>query len=362
MVCITGVSRVRGGHTTRGIPTMTERSLTRRESLFGIGAASTALGGGALVSNAFAGEEQDGKDETTDGKKGGLRLEFVCHEKTRAKFRVHNERADGAKVSWKVDADREALENDLNVDLDDLDEDDIDDDDLDDIEDGLDDDDIDDVLDDIEGLRGKLTVPKGGSKTFRARVVPKYAAVDLYHGGKKVDTADVSKRKCEKAGKSDGIDLEAVCHRTRKVEFDDLDGADFDNAFAPDVTDVDEDFDPDGETIVNGQEVDDDDLDDFDDVDGIDDTDDLEGLDGTAKVREAKFRVHNWNDEAVKVNWHVNGGDQGGKLSLEGRDSAHFWVTLLDDQKTSVSVTVDGDVVDAEKADTDAGCADVHGD
>ena len=402
--------------------------LSRRQSLLGIGAVGTALGGGALgVSGVFDSEEtaedktkgdkqksgngdktgdQDDQDDETAAK-AGLELEVVCHEGGEAKVRVRNKRSDEAELSWKVDIDGLDLD-DLDIDdLDDLDEDDFDEDDLaaleayaqsqglnvtaEDLEhlegkqielDGTTLDlgkktidleklaekkgvDLEDTEFDLDKLYGKVTVPKGGVESFWAAALSKDSNVELYYDGKRIESVSVDTAACQKSTMADKIDLEAVCYRTRTVDFGDLDDHSLDNADGSTVSGVSEDFDPDGETIVNGEEVDEDDLDDLDDVfgdSGPSGAGDLEGLEGTATVREAKFCVHNHGKEDVKLGWTVNSDTQGGKCYVDAKGSDSFWVTVLDDQKTSVTVTYNGEAVDTEKADTDTECTDDHDD
>ncbi|NUC73318.1 hypothetical protein HTZ84_13520 [Haloterrigena sp. SYSU A558-1] len=346
--------------------------LSRRQSLLGIGAVGTALGGSALgVSGVFDGDETDGKK--TDGKKraagddkkdddrddeaatkAGLDLEVVCHESGEAAVRVRNERSVEATLSWKVDVDGLEL-GDLDtaaleeVDPDDFDEDDtaaleayarsqgmnVDADDLErlegkrielngttldlgkrtiDLEElaeekGVD---LEDAEFDLDKLYGTVTVPKGGVESFRAVALSKDSAVELYYDGKRIESVSVDTAACRESTMADKIDLEAVCHRTRTRN--DGNGA------------------GDGDTG------------------------------GVEKTTEAKFCVHNHGKEDVTLGWTVNGDEQGGECHVDAKGSDSFWVTVLDDRKTSVTVTYDGEAVDTEKADTDAECTDDHGD
>ncbi|ADB59630.1 hypothetical protein Htur_0733 [Haloterrigena turkmenica DSM 5511] len=88
------------------------------------------------------------------------------------------------------------------------------------------------------------------------------------------------------------------------------------------------------------------------------DTENGTGDGGVEKTKEAEFRVHNHGKEDVKVGWTVNSDKQGGKANVDAKDSDSFRVTVLDDQKTSVTVTYEGEAVDTEKADTDTECTD----
>ncbi|MCU4742897.1 hypothetical protein OB955_18800 [Halobacteria archaeon AArc-m2/3/4] len=397
---------------------MTERnSLSRRESLLGIGAAGTVLGGTALgISSVMAGdddekgkdnetdsegkgddsktdqekEEQKAKDEDeddqedTDGeKKGAFELALVCHRKGKATFRVHNDLSEAAKVSWSTDTagqtdgdtddngddgeadedfdpDGETIEDGEEVDDDGDDNGDNGDTDTDngDTDTNNGDTDTDDGYEDGD-FSGKVTVPKKDSETFETDVVSKDTTVSLYYDGKKVATEDVDKDVCEKSTMADKIDLEVVCYRTRKGDDYDDNGDDGDtDDNGDDEGEADEDFDPDGETIEDGEEVDDDDDDDNGD-NGDTDTDngDVDNGDDDTKTREAKFRVHNGNKKEVKVNWMVNGDGQGGKLYLDGKESECFWVTAHDGPKTTVTITHEDKEVDTKKADADA-CSD----
>ena len=367
-------------------------------------------------------------DENGDDseKKGALALEVVCHEKGEAELRVRNQATEAVEVDWQVtidDLDLDDLDDDFDDDFDDFDDDDLDDldDDLDDYDGNelkavlaelLDDYDVDvedlegkqitlegttltvgkrtidlkavaakkgidldDAPIDLEKLSGSLTVPKGADETFWADVVTMDADVELSYDGKKVESVSIDAAGCEHdedgKKKEDLIDVEAVCYRMRKVDIADVDDTQLENTYDSDVTGVTEDFDPDGEMIVDGEEVDEDDYDDLDDdfddeTDVLDEsefdgTDDLEGLEGVAKVREATFRVYNYGKEAAKVRWTVKKDAQGGKLTVEGKESATFTVTEHDDRKTFVTVTHDGKEVASVKP-ADEACTDDHDD
>ncbi|QSX00112.1 hypothetical protein [Haloterrigena alkaliphila] len=446
-------------------------SLSRRESLLGIGAAGTLLGGGALgVSSAVAGEDSKNKtDDATDGetvtsKKGRFELGLVCYEKGTAEFRVSNETGAAAKVNWTVDLGRSVVDG-TDTDADDGDVDEDFDPDGETIEDGqeVDDDGDDDDDDDDNGdysngtdegdytLEGKLTVPKGASETFRADVLSKDATVTLYHDGKKVAAVDVEKLDCEEYSPADEIDLEAVCYRMRKRETEndtDENGGDGDTVSPSEpgatatytttltvgsdnagdsLNDIVADFQGtgadvsnvgDGDVAVrrNGEDVTDDldevsasndgatltlgfggsySLEEGDEIEVVledvqnpedagdyeatytlnsqsagetttvdftiddGDGDDEDGADdetGVTKATEVKFRVTNDSKQKVKTNWTVQGDGQGGKCYVDGKDSETFWVTALEDQKTYVSLTYDGEEVATVKADADTEC------
>ncbi|WP_152423355.1 hypothetical protein [Haloterrigena salina] len=344
--------------------------LSRRQSLLGIGAVGTAISGTAVgVSGVFDGDET--AEKKTDGKKlaagdddkkddadqddeaatkAGLDLEVVCHESGEATVRVRNERSAEATLSWKVDVDglelgaldMAALEE---LDPDDFDENDtaaleayarsqgmnVDADDLERLEGkrielngttldlgkqtidlerlaeekGVD---LEDAEFDLDKLYGTVTVPKGGVESFRAAALSMDSAVELYYDGKRIESVSVDTAACRESTMADTIDLEAVCYRTRK------------------------------RTAENGA------------GDG--------GNGGVEKTTEAKFCVRNRGKEAVKLGWTVNGDEQGGKCYVDAKGSDSFWVTVLDDRKTSVTVTYEGEAVDTEKADTDTKCTD----
>lgn len=331
-------------------------SLSRRESLLGIAGAGTVLGGSALgISSVMAGEDEDDIDDADDhnAKKAGFELALVCYEKGTATFRVHNETAADAKLAWKVDTDLDDGYDgdddgeDYDPDGETTEDDEEVDDDNGDDENGDDDDEY--------HLKGTVAVPKRGEETFEADVLSKDATITLYRDGKKVAASDVEKLHCEKSSPADAIDLEAVCYRLRKD--DDYYGDDNGDDDDDNGDDAPEDYDPDGETIEDGEEVD-------DDGDGDDNGDDDNGDDGydngddKRTVREAKFRVTNGNKKKVKVHWTVDGGDRGGKLSVAGRESESFWVTASKGEKTSVTLTYDGDAIATAKAETDVECDD----
>ncbi|ELY58904.1 hypothetical protein C493_05645 [Natronolimnohabitans innermongolicus JCM 12255] len=365
-------------------------------------------------------DDTDTKDKKNDDPKGTLTLELVCHGKGDAEFRVVNDDTKNAKVDWKVsidDFDFEDLDDltDANG-IEDIPDDngfeDIDDlDDITDangIEDVPDDNGFEDAFDvgdldledlegkqvtlegttldvgkrmfdlrqvvsekrlkemgiDVDKLSGTLTVPKNADETFWAGIISKDSNVDLYYDGKKVDSVKVDEADCKgddsKKKNGDYIELEPVCYKDAETDIADLDDTTVGNTVGSDVTGVDEDFDPDGEMIVDGEEVDEDDYDGAVDAENnvIDDsgfsTDDLDGLEGTATVREAKFRVHNRSKKEVKVNWSVEGDGQGGKLYLDGKESTTFRVTEHNDRKTYVTLTDDGKEIASEKpADTE---------
>ncbi|WP_440770592.1 hypothetical protein [Natronorubrum sp. DTA28] len=376
-------------------------SLSRRESLLGIGAAGTVLGGSALgISSVMAGDDSDGKSDDknavdTDPKTGAFKLDLVCFEKGNAKLSVYNETKEAAKVNWAVDngahdgdvdghgnGDEEAADEDFDPDGEtiedgeEVDEDDNGDDDNGHDDDGYDNGDngYDDNGDTEYGLEGKLTVPEKDSETFWAGTVTKDSTVTVYADGKKVASADVEKLECETKGIAEKLDLEAVCYRTRKDDAgyngDDTDENGENGDPNGDEEAADEDFDPDGETIEDGEEVDEDDNgDNGDDDNGHDDDGYDNGEDATDEdddadkrtIREAKFRVTNDTKHEVKANWSVDGDGQGGKLYPDGKGSESFWVTVLEGQKTYVTLTHDGTEVATEKADTETECTDCDG-
>lgn len=178
------------------------------------------------------------------------------------------------------------------------------------------------------------------------------------------DKKDDHDRDDETATKA-GLDLEVVCHeggeakvRVRNKRSEeatlswkvDIDGLDLDDLDMDDLDDLDpDDFDEDDMAALEayarsqGMNV---------------DADDLGRLEGAATVREAKFRVRNHSKEDVKLGWTVNSDKQGGKCYVDAKGTDSFWVTVLDDRKTSVTVTYEGEAVDTEKADADTECTD----
>ncbi|SDJ39341.1 hypothetical protein [Natronorubrum texcoconense] len=378
-------------------------SLSRRESLLGIGAAGTVLGGSALgISSVMAGDDSDDKADDknaadTDPKTGAFELDLVCFEKGNAKLSVYNETKEAAKVNWTVDngahggvgngdanGDEQGADEDFDPDGETIEDgEEVDEDDNGDDDNGHDDDGYDngddtgyDNGDDAEyGLEGKLTVPEKDSETFWVGTVTKDSTVTVYADGKKVASADVEKLECETKGIAEKLDLEAVCYRTRKDDAG-YNGGDTDtNGENGDPNGeeeaADEDFDPDGETIEDGEEVDEDDNgdngddDNGHDDDGYDNGEDAADEDDDADkrtIREAKFRVTNDTKHEVKANWTVDGDGQGGKLYPDGKGSESFWVTVLEGQKTYVTIAHDGKEVATEKADTETECTDCNGD